>query len=72
MSQAYVIEVRSKAAGIVVRDGQKFQFFAATRQFARLEGHVFRSPRDAEKAARHAAERRRITSTVGGDDLAEG
>jgi hypothetical protein len=57
MSDNYVIEVNSKTAGItvqagiVVRDGQGFRFFAASRAFDALEGQVFKSPRAAEHAA---------------------
>jgi hypothetical protein len=59
MSQAYVIEVHSKTAGIVVRDGREFCFFAATHEFNALEGRIFPSPKEAEKAIlRHAAEAR--------------
>jgi len=56
-SDNYVIEIRPKAvgitvqAGIVVRDGAKFRFFAATGAFNSLEGQLFKSPREAEKAA---------------------
>lgn len=63
MSDNYVIEVRPQAvgvtvqAGIVVRDGRQFRFFAATHAFNALEGHLFKSPRHAEKAAlRHVTE----------------
>jgi hypothetical protein len=38
-------------AGIVVRDGRGFRFFAATHAFNPLEGHLFKNPREAEKAA---------------------
>lgn len=48
---AYVIEVGGLSAGILVRDGQAFRFFAAQRDFGLLEGSFFRSPRDAQKAA---------------------
>jgi hypothetical protein len=57
MSDNYIIEIRPKAAGItvqagiVVRDGRGFRFFAATHAFNPLEGHLFRNPREAEKAA---------------------
>jgi sulfonate transport system substrate-binding protein len=59
MSDNYVIEVRPKSAGItvqagiVVRDGEGFRFFAASRAFHALEGQVFKTPRAAERAARH-------------------
>lgn len=57
MSNAYVIEVHSAAAGLVVRERGGFRFFSATRDFAALEGRSFRNPHEAEKAAiRHAAQ----------------
>jgi hypothetical protein len=57
MSDNYIIEIRPKAvgitvqAGIVVRDGRRFRFFAATHAFNPLDGHLFKNPREAEKAA---------------------
>jgi hypothetical protein len=56
MSDNYIIEIRPTAAatvqaGIVVRDGHRFRFFAATHAFNPLEGHLFKSPREAERAA---------------------
>lgn len=51
MSDTYIIEVSSEAAGIVVRDKSGFRFFAASHRFNPLEGRVFRSARDAERAA---------------------
>jgi hypothetical protein len=62
MSDNYIIEVRPKSAGvtvqagIVVRDGQGFRFFAASRAFDSLEGQIFKSPRAAEHAASHRAD----------------
>jgi hypothetical protein len=51
MSDTYIIEVRSKAAGIVARDQGGYRFFAATQDFNRLEGRLFRNAREAERAA---------------------
>ncbi|NEW89636.1 hypothetical protein DU475_20545 [Rhodopseudomonas sp. WA056] len=51
MSHAFIIEVDSRAAGIVVRDGRTFRFHAACDDFSGLEGQGFRSPGDAQKAA---------------------
>ena len=56
MSDNYIIEIRPTAAvtvqaGIVVRDGRGFRFFAATHAFNPLEGHLFKNPREAERAA---------------------
>ncbi|MDI1262846.1 MAG: hypothetical protein PS018_06275 [bacterium] len=55
MSDSYVIEVFSQTAGIVVRDPGGFRFFAASHRFNRLEGRLFRNPREAERAARQLA-----------------
>jgi hypothetical protein len=60
MPDAYVIEVKSAAAGLVVRahDRHGFRFFAAVPEFSGLEGRCFRNPQDAERAAeRHAHNR---------------
>jgi hypothetical protein len=57
MFDNYIIEIQPAAAGttisagVVVRDGQGFRFFAATHAFARLEGQLFATPRAAERAA---------------------
>jgi hypothetical protein len=51
MSDSYIIEVSSRAAGIVVRDAAGYRFFAASQPFYRLDGRLFRSARDAERAA---------------------
>jgi hypothetical protein len=57
MSDAFIIEVQSRAAGIVVRDGRFFRFHAATQDFNGLDGRGFSSPGEAQKAAiRHAAD----------------
>lgn len=55
MSNTYIIEVGSQAAGIVVRDPRGYRFFAASRHFKRLEGRLFRTAREAERAARRLA-----------------
>jgi hypothetical protein len=55
MSDTYIIEIASQAAGIVVRDASGYRFFAASHRFNRLEGQLFRNAREAERAARHLA-----------------
>ena len=59
MSQTYIIEVSSQAAGIVVRNPrgnpQGYVFFAASRRFSRLDGKIFRNAREAERAAARLA-----------------
>jgi hypothetical protein len=56
MYDTYIIETRKGAAGIVVRDGDGFRFFAATHRFNGLDGQLFNTPKDAEAAAvRHAS-----------------
>lgn len=56
MSQAFIIEVKSRAAGIVVRDGRAYKFHAASHDFNALDGRDFSSPADAQKAARRHAD----------------
>ena len=57
MSDNYIIEIRPAAAGvtvqagIVVRDGSGFRFFAASGAFNCLDGQLFASPRAAERVA---------------------
>ena len=51
MSDTYIIEVLSKAAGIVVRDLGGYRFFAASHRFNSMEGQLFRTAREAERAA---------------------
>jgi hypothetical protein len=51
MSDTYIIEVRSEAAGIVVRNPEGYRFFSATHRFNPLEGQLFRNAREAERAA---------------------
>jgi len=58
MSQAYIIEVSSYTAGLVVRDETGFRFFSSERAFDRLDGHRFSSVRAAERAANFLVERR--------------
>ncbi|GAB1716901.1 MAG: hypothetical protein NTAFB05_19430 [Nitrobacter sp.] len=55
MSNTYIIEVGSESAGIVVRDRAGFRFFSASPRFSSLEGKLFRSARDAERAAKKRA-----------------
>lgn len=43
MSDTYIIEVGSQAAGIVVRDTGGYRFFAASHRFNRIEGELFRN-----------------------------
>jgi hypothetical protein len=75
MADSYIIEIRSKSlgitleAGIVVRDGHRFRFYAATHAFDSLEGQLFKSAKAAEAAAlRHIVERSR-RGPFGGIDI---
>ena len=55
MSDSYIIEVSSQAAGIVVRDVRGYRFFAAAKPFFQLEGRLFRHVIDAQRAAMQLA-----------------
>ncbi len=54
---AYFIEVADEPAGVVVRQGRGYKFFATTRRFHALDGQIFGTPSRAELAARRVAER---------------
>jgi hypothetical protein len=56
VSDTYIIEVGSQAAGIIVRVPGGYRFFAASQRFNRLESQLFRSAREAERAARRLAQ----------------
>jgi hypothetical protein len=51
MSNAYMIETNDEAAGIVVREGQRFCFLSSSPRFCNLDGQYYRSPKEAERAA---------------------
>jgi hypothetical protein len=51
MSNTYIIETSKGAAGIVVRDGRGYRFFAATHDFNGLDGRLFATAKAAEDAA---------------------
>lgn len=59
MSNAYIIEVSDRAAGIVVADDSGFRFFSSDRAFDALEGGYFGSARAAERAVKALLNRRR-------------
>ncbi|MBR1125965.1 hypothetical protein JQ628_30880 [Bradyrhizobium lablabi] len=59
MTQAYIIEIDSRTAGIVARNERAFRFFSSDRAFDRLEGREFASARDAERAAKALLRERR-------------
>jgi len=52
MPEAFIIEVNDEHAGVVLRVGRDFQFYASSPRFFSLEGKRFSSPFRAEAAAR--------------------
>jgi hypothetical protein len=58
MSDVYLIEVGDRAVGLVARaeDGKSYRFHAAIPRAFGLDGRVFRTPDDAQAAARKALE----------------
>ena len=59
MTQAYIIEIESRTAGIVARSERAFRFFSSDRAFDGLEGREFGSAREAERAAKALLHARR-------------
>lgn len=59
MTQAYIIEIDSRTAGIVARSERAFRFFSSDRAFDSLEGRKFPSAREAERAAKALLHTRR-------------
>ncbi len=57
MSTAYIIEILGETVGIVARDKGGFRFFAADHAYNALEGAAFRTPQQAERAARRLTDR---------------
>ena len=53
MSDAFVIEVASEIAGIVVRqEGERsYRFHASLPRYYPMDGKLYSAPRDAERAA---------------------
>jgi hypothetical protein len=65
MSDVYLIEVGGRAVGLVARDedGRSYRFHAAIPRAFGLDGRVFRTPDEAQAAARKALSEK--PSTVG-------
>jgi len=72
MSDNYIIEVRSKSlgitvrAGVVVRDGHRFRFYAATRAFNSLDGRCLKggNPRKQRRFVISSRGQRVVVSTA--------
>ena len=51
MNAAYVIEVEGEAVGLVVKEPEGFRFMASRSEVFGLDGRLFRSASQAERAA---------------------
>ncbi len=51
-NSGYVIELAGKAAGLVVKEGKRYRFYASEYTFFSLERTVYQSPGEAEDACR--------------------
>jgi hypothetical protein len=56
MSDNFIIEICSQTAGIVVRNADGYRFFSASHRFNSMEGQLFRSANEAERAALRIAQ----------------
>lgn len=72
MSDVYLIEVGGRAVGLVARaeDGESYRFHAAIARAFGLDGRVFRTPDDAQAAARKALEEKPSPTGVELEDAA--
>jgi hypothetical protein len=74
----YIVEIRGPEAGrtvqagIVVRDGNRFRFFAAADAFYALEAECFTTPKAAEDAARRCLVQFRARNSANGDGAGAG
>jgi hypothetical protein len=62
MTEPFVVEVWGKPAGIVVKEGNAFRFYAMARPFFELHGAQFTTPGHARLAAARLASFDRPTS----------
>jgi hypothetical protein len=69
MSNARVIEFADETIGIAVEDQDGVVFFAATPAYGAVDGERFRTVRDAEKAVRRVASRRKSDPHNGRSEL---
>ena len=51
----YVIELGGEAAGLVVKEGNRFRFYASAKSYAPLERTLYRTPGEDEDACRRVA-----------------
>lgn len=58
---AVIIEVADRAVGILAEDGARLRFHAAEARFSALDGQIFRSAGEAERAARRVLDNRKRT-----------
>ncbi|MGB3809097.1 MAG: hypothetical protein WA943_03310 [Parvibaculum sp.] len=58
MTDAFVIEVNNEAAGIIVRTGEDYRFYASSPRYSALEGSSFPSAAKATLAARELGKKR--------------
>lgn len=57
MFDSYLIEIDDLEAGLLIRDGQSYEFHAVAPRFRAFEGARFPDPWTAERALRRACER---------------
>jgi hypothetical protein len=50
MHNAYIIEVQDEAVGVAAREGRSFRFHAAVQAFRQLDGRLFASLQQANRA----------------------
>ena len=64
MSGAFIIETEGRAAGVVVRDGNNFQFFASDDVFRGMDSRRFRNLREVRRSVAEIAAKRSDASPL--------
>jgi hypothetical protein len=66
MSGAFIIETKGRAAGVAVRDGNNFQFFASDASFGGLERRKFRNLREVRRSVADVDSKRQSSGSPPG------
>ena len=64
MQNGYLLEIDHRAAGLLIREGGAYAFVALAGAFRPLDGKLFSSVADAERAARRLVRRKALAAAA--------